>query len=169
MQMVMIGFDDRQAAKATFDELEDVCDDRDVRLRELAVVYRSGSGRSRVRQSAHAGSGPTLVQGGLLGLLVAIGGPVGSAAAPRVGGALGGVIAGVGSSGIDNPMMRALAGTVHDHEGAVLVLGEKAQLRQLSDVLGPYRDVARCVEVPAATQNLIRVLSKLSMEDLESD
>ena len=110
MQLMMIGFDDRRAATAAFDELEEACDDRDLRLRELAVAYRSGSGRSRVRQSGHAGSGPTLVQGGLLGLLVAIGGPVGAVEAPRVGGALGGVIAGVGSGAIDNPMMRALDG-----------------------------------------------------------
>ncbi|MGI9612148.1 MAG: hypothetical protein ACR2QO_04510 [Acidimicrobiales bacterium] len=166
MNLLMIGFDDRRAAQEALDELEIASEERDVQLRELALVYRSRLGRSKVRQTSDAGSSPSLVQGGLLGLLVAVAPPFGSDAVAEASGALAGVIAGVGSNGVDNQMMRSLAASVHDHDGVVLALGDEAQFCRLHDIVEAEGARAQWLTLPEATVNLVRGLSKLSMDDL---
>lgn len=169
MKLLMIGFEDRRIAELALDEVEIACDETGAQLSDLALAFQSQSGKSRVRQTSDAGSGPGMVRGGVLGLLTAIAAPTtGTVAATVVGGALGGVIAGVGDEAVDNKMMRSLAMVVNDADGAVLALGEGAELGKLRDVLLPYYDRTQCQPVPEATAYLIRELSKLSMEDLEN-
>lgn len=166
MKLMMMGFDDRRPAQEALDQLEAASEERDVRFNELALVYRSRRGELKIRQTSDVGSGPSLVRGGPLGHLVAVVPPSDSGAATRVGGALAGVIAGVGSNATDNQMMRSLAASIYDNEGVVLAIMDEAQFCRLHEVVEAKGGRPQWLALPEATLNLMRELSRLSMEDL---
>ncbi|MGI9598229.1 MAG: DUF1269 domain-containing protein [Acidimicrobiales bacterium] len=165
---MIIGFDNRRAAQSALDDLEAETDRRDLRFRDLALLFRDDHGRSKVRRTSRAGTGNGLLPGGVLGLLVGITAPVGAVAAAVAGGALGGVITGIGDESVDNEMMRSLALAVEHDEAVVMALADRSQLYRMEDSLSPYADRLEYLAVPQATVDLINELSKLSMEDLEN-
>ncbi|MGI9594670.1 MAG: DUF1269 domain-containing protein [Acidimicrobiales bacterium] len=169
MQMVMIGFDDIESATTALDEIEAARDDSEISLKDLALAYKSERGNPKIRQTSDAGVGKGLIRGGVLGLLVGIIAPsVGALTGAAAGGALGGVITGVGDKGVNNPMMRALATTLEENRSVLLALGDQSQIALLADTIEPYSGKARYLDVPDATQALIKEMAKLSMEDLEN-
>ncbi len=167
----MVGFNSRADGQTAFEAIDDLQSDEEVELEDLALVYRNDKGKTKVRQTEDAGVGKGLARGGVLGLLVGIvaaAGPAGwgiAALSTVIGGALGGIITAF-DDGIDNPMMRALGRNMEEKEAVLLALGSKEQIGKLEEGFAPYSAELEYEVVPEASQNLIKEMSKLSLDDL---
>jgi uncharacterized membrane protein len=164
MQMMMVGLP-LQGGETALEALDDLRSDKEVKLEDLALIYRNKNGRVKVKQTSDTGIGKGLVRGGVLGLLVGIVFPVGAVATAVAGGALGGIIAAF-DDGIDNAMMKKLGSHLDMHESVLVALGEESDIKKLEDGFAPYMDGLTMEIVPEATHKMIKELSKLSADDL---
>lgn len=171
MELLMVGFNSKADGQTAFEDIDELQSDKAVELEDLALVYKNDKGKTKLRQSEDAGVGRGLVRGGVLGLvvgLVAAAGPAGwgaAAVATAIGGALGGVITAF-DDGIDNSMMRALGRQMEEKEAVLLALGSKEQIGALEEGFAPYKVELDYEVVPEAAQDLIKEMSKLSLDDL---
>ncbi len=171
MEMLIVGMKEADGQIA-LEDIDDARSDKEIKLDDLALVYRNKKGKVKIRQTRDATIGKGLGRGGTVGLLIgiatAIVNPVAglaTAAAWTVGGAaVGGVIAAF-DDGVDNPMMRKLGASLDMHESVLIALGEKPEIAKLEEGFAPYAGELEYEVVPEATQDLIKELAKLSADD----
>ncbi len=170
MEMLIVGMK-RADGETALEAIDDARGDKEVKLDDLALVYRNDRGRVKVRQTSDATIGKGVVRGGVLGLVAGIAialGPAGAgvaALATLAGGAIGGVITAF-DDGVDNAMMRKLGANLDMHESVLLALGEQAEIAKLEEGFAPYAEELAYEVVPEATQDLIKELAKLSLDDI---
>ena len=164
MQMMMVGLS-KADGETALEAIDDARGDKEVKLDDLALVYRNDKGRVKVRQTSDATIKRGLLRGGVLGLLVGIISPVGAIAATVAGGALGGIITAF-DDGVDNAMMKKLGSHLDMHESVLLALGEADEIKKLEDGFAPYADSVELEVVPEATQKMIKEMAKLSADTL---
>lgn len=171
MELLMVGFNSKADGQTAFEDIDDLQSEKEVALEDLALVYKNDKGKVKVRQTEDATIGKGLARGGVLGLLAGIvvaAGPAGwgvAALSTVIGGALGGIITAF-DDGIDNPMMRALGRNMDTKEATLLALGTKAQIQALEAGFAPYSAELEYEVVPEASQNLIKEMSKLSLDEI---
>lgn len=170
MEMLIVGMK-KADGETALEALDDARSDKSVKLDDLALVYRNDKGKVKIRQTSDATIGKGVGRGGVLGLLVGLvvaAGPAGwgvAALATLAGGAIGGVITAF-DDGIDNPMMRKLGANLDMHESVLIALGDKPEIAKLEDGFAPYSDELTYEVVPDATQDLIKEMAKLSIDDI---
>ncbi len=167
----MVGFNNKANGQTAFEDIDELQSEKEIVLEDLALVYKNDRGKVKVRQTEDATFGKGLARGGVLGLLAGIvvaAGPAGwgiAALSTVTGGALGGIVAAF-DDGIDNSMMRALGRSMETNEATLLVLGTKEQIQALEEGLAPYSAELAYEVVPEASQNLIKEMSKLSLDEI---
>ncbi len=164
MKMMMVGLP-LTDGEGALEAIDDERSDKNVKLEDLALIYRNKKGRVKVKQTSDTTIGKGLVRGGVLGLLVGIVFPVGALAATVAGGALGGIITAF-DDGIDNAMMKKLGKHLDMHESVLIALGEESEIAKLEAGFAPYMENFTMEIVPEATHKMIKELSKLSADDL---
>lgn len=171
MELMIVGLS-KADGETALDDLDDARSDKEVKLDDLALVYRNAKGKVKIQQTSDATLGQGVVRGGVLGLVagvaIALTGPasVGAAAlATVIGGAVGAVITAF-DDGVDNPMMRKLGATLEENESVLLALGDEAEIQKLKDGFAEHAAGVEYHVVPEASQNFIKELAKLSPEEL---
>ena len=96
------------------------------RIIDSAIAEHTKGGRVKIHQDKQVGSGSNALHGGAIGIVVGaiLLGPVGAAAGGAAGAALGGVHNKLHDFGIDDKMMKLVAGEVDKGRSAVFVLYE---------------------------------------------
>ncbi len=100
--------------------------DPNVKIVDSAIAEHTKHGRVKIHQEEQVGTGRSAMRGGAIGVVVGaiLLGPVGAAAGGAAGAALGGVHNKLHDFGIDDKMMKLVAGEVDKGRSAVFVLYE---------------------------------------------
>jgi predicted flap endonuclease-1-like 5' DNA nuclease/uncharacterized membrane protein len=107
--------------------------DPDVTIIDSAIAEHTRHGRVKIHQDKQVGSRGNAMHGGAIGIVVGaiLLGPVGAAAGGAAGAALGGVHNRLHDFGIDDKMMKLVAGEVDNGRSAVFILYEGHWLHSL--------------------------------------
>ena len=118
---------DNKAAERLLKRVQDIdAADPNVKIIDSAIAEHTKQGRVKIHQDKQVGSGSNAMHGGAIGIVVGaiLLGPVGAAAGGAAGAALGGVHNKLHDFGIDDKMMKLVAGEVDNGRSAVFILYE---------------------------------------------
>ena len=118
---------DNKGAERLLKSVQDIdAADPNVRIVDSAIAEHTKHGRVKIHQDKQVGSGSNAMHGGAIGIVVGaiLLGPVGAAAGGAAGAALGGVHNKLHDFGIDDKLMKLVAGEVDKGRSAVFVLYE---------------------------------------------
>jgi uncharacterized membrane protein len=134
------------SAAAAEDALSDVRE-RDLPVRDAAVVVRTEAGRIELGQAHEIAAGEALVGGGTAGLVAGLlfGLPVGGALL----GLAGGLVYGIRDRGLPDSRLRALGEDLEPGHAVLCVLADAEGIPQAREALGRYGAVFE-VELPSS-------------------
>jgi uncharacterized membrane protein len=127
---------------------------------DMALVYRSDSGKVKIQQTRDLGAGKGALRGGGLGLLLGLfAPPVGIATV--AGGAIGALASGIGDKGIDNKLMKRVGEHIDGANAAVFILADDASISHLSSSDDLAEQETEYVVVAGEIQELIQDVNGL--------
>lgn len=164
-ELVVIKFDNTDAAEIVRESLQKLEELQDLSLDDAVVVVKDDSGKVRIEDEMDPGVKTGAVGGGLLGLLIGFifGGPLGSLLVGTVGGALVGKLF---KTGIDQKFVKELSASFTPGHSALFLLVKDANVKVVLAALKPYRgELFQTSLSPEAEAKLRRSLSEGSSAD----
>ena len=153
--------------------------DPNVKIIDSAIAEHTKRGRVKIHQDKQVGSGSNAMHGGAIGIVVGaiLLGPVGAAAGGAAGAALGGVHNKLHDFGIDDKMMKLVAGEVDKGRSAAFVLYEgnwSHSIELVKQVVQTESALLAYSTLPADTATALRafvepVAEELGGEEVVSD
>jgi len=134
--LIALAYPNREEAEAAAADLESLADEREVKLRDSAIVVKDAGGRIELHQTEELSVGEGLVAGGTVGFLLglAVGGPIGAAVVGMVAGSGYGVV----DTGIRNKRLRSLGEKLEPGQAALVLLVAKADWTKLRTSLASH-------------------------------
>jgi len=133
--LIVIGYDDPQAARQAYDQVQRLQHDFVVELRGLAVIEVDADGKTHVDTPRRI-IGPSAATGALFGLLVGVLFFVPGMA--LLGGAIGALMGKLNQSGIDAAFRNRVEHLLEPGHSAVVIMASKITEDKFADAMQPF-------------------------------
>ena len=133
--LIVIGYDDPQAARQAYDQVQRLQHDFVVELRGLAVIEVDADGKTHVDTPRRI-IGPSAATGALFGLLVGVLFFVPGMA--LLGGAIGALMGKLNQSGIDASFRNRVEHLLEPGHSAVVIMASKITEDKFADAMQPF-------------------------------
>jgi uncharacterized membrane protein len=125
LNVVMINVGSRDDGLRVLDRVDSAAEAGEITVEDVAMVYRSDSGKVKIHQTSDATAGKGAVKGGGLGLLIGVfAAPLVPAVA--VGAGLGAIIAKARDRGISDKLIEQAGKSIESYGSVVFVLADQA-------------------------------------------
>ncbi len=125
LNVVMINVGSRDDGLRVLDRVDSATEAGEITVEDVAMVYKSDSGKVKIHQTSDATAGKGAVKGGALGLLIGVfAAPLMPAVA--VGAGLGAIVAKARDRGISDKLIEQAGKSIESYGAVVFVLADQA-------------------------------------------
>jgi uncharacterized membrane protein len=132
LELIVSVYSNRDAGSDVLAQLKKLADDKDLEIKNAAVVVKDEKGHVHLKDEEDVGAGAGAlfgaITGGLIGLL---GGPAGAVVGAVAGAATGGVAAAIIDMGFSNDQLKELQASMPANSSALIALVEHKWIEKL--------------------------------------
>ncbi|MFT3852772.1 MAG: DUF1269 domain-containing protein [Ilumatobacteraceae bacterium] len=166
MNIVTIGVASREAGERVMDRVDAAVEEGKITIEDLALVYKTDSGKVKLQQTADATAGKGALKGGALGLLVGLfSAPLVPAVA--VGAGIGALVGKARDRGVSDDLMKQIGLMIEGSEAVVFVLADEASAATIGamvdEAVAGGADVDHAV-LPKEAEDFVREALKLAAD-----